>query len=68
MNELKPCPFCGSSNIDPDFSSGYAEGDFNKPCIAAGCWDCSACGPQILVPNGEDGHKESIKAWNTRHE
>ncbi len=64
--ELLPCPFCGGTNIDESFARGFEGGDVSKPFIAAGCYDCDATGPDVSVPNGENGYKESIKAWNTR--
>ena len=52
MKELKPCPFCGSTDIwimnDPYFW----------------CW-CIGCGVETLTYYTKE---ELIKAWNTRVE
>lgn len=68
MNELKPCPFCGSGRTDPTFSRGYKAGDQPKPAVASGCWDCGAVGPDVLVPEHSSGHLLAVKAWNSRTE
>ena len=50
---LKPCPFCGSHNVDvrQEFSSCQGE---------AVCDDCG-------VTLYRDTMQEAIKAWNRRH-
>ena len=61
----EPCPWCGSDRIDAGYSRGYAQGDRKRPEIAAGCWDCSATGPVVLVPENSMGYAESAAKWNT---
>lgn len=63
-DKLKPCPFCGSINIDPSKSRGRNLDGFAT--IAAGCSDCGALGPLVAVICGS-GYTGSIAAWNTRH-
>lgn len=64
VEELKPCPFCGETNLRVTFSH------------EAGRWDiwqveCEACcvskdGALGFV--GDDARKSAIAAWNTRPE
>lgn len=66
LSGLLCCPFCGSSNVDPAFSRGYAKGDMTQPVVAAGCFDCGATGPDVPVPDHSTGYKEAAKKWNLR--
>ena len=65
---IKPCPFCGGSDIDEAFVRGYKSGDQSQPVIAAGCHSCGASGPDTNVPDHSTGYKESINKWNDRAE
>jgi len=62
IEDLKPCPFCGSSEhlfIEPDeVGSG---GQWVSP-VYAGCGQWRGCG----VSRCGDDTPESIAAWNTR--
>ncbi|WP_426032687.1 Lar family restriction alleviation protein [Cypionkella sp. TWP1-2-1b2] len=49
--ELKPCPFCGSANTDPEFSY-CADADGTKS-YSPGCMDCG-------------GNADDAAAWNRR--
>lgn len=50
---LRPCPFCGSREIDASFAAG-------KNSISAGCFSCGATGP-----DAEDRSEETAaKRWN----
>ena len=51
MDELKPCPFCGSKEVRADKDGMW---------WTVGCTDCFAEGPSDL---GESG---AIAAWNER--
>lgn len=55
MTELKPCPFCGSSDIE--INLGYEEAYYQI--------DCESCDLRAFF---FDEKKESIKKWNTRVE
>lgn len=50
--ELKPCPFCGSTNLVVDSSDMYR--------WYVECWDCEADGPFA------DDEGLAIEAWNKR--
>ena len=65
---IKPCPFCGGSDIDEAFVRSYKSGDQSQPIIAAGCHSCGASGPDTNVPDHPTGYKESINKWNDRAE
>ena len=54
MTELKPCPFCGSSSIDP---KGWASEATHGPA----CDDCGASAGEI-----SKDLSGNIAAWNTR--
>lgn len=58
-NELKPCPFCGSDDIDYGIMSGTMKGfDYIQ---------CQNCGAEIRsINNGK--YIEAIEAWNRRVE
>ena len=51
--ELKPCPFCGATNIEPDY--------VNVP-YGLECKSCGASGP----PDSQQDPDEAIAAWNQR--
>lgn len=50
LEELKPCPFCGSSNVDPE---GWAALGTRSTRHGPACDDCGASA-------------ESVAAWNRR--
>jgi Lar family restriction alleviation protein len=51
--KIKPCPFCGDAELDPD------------PLFYVSCKDCSARGEWFNYSD-PDPKREAIKAWNTR--
>jgi Lar family restriction alleviation protein len=58
MDKLKPCPFCGSDNVQ-----GMIGGDDSSTdaefCVT--CWDCHAFGPVSFV-----SLDEAVEKWNER--
>ncbi len=56
MDELKPCPFCGSTDVHiTDAWPHYVY-----------CLGCNARVKPINPQFGEDGIKEAVMAWNRR--
>lgn len=56
--KLKPCPFCGSTNIKGPFGDDYS-GDYYEPYWWIDCDDCP-CGME------HNDEAELIEAWNKR--
>lgn len=56
--ELKPCPFCGSKNIELSAEEYYDKDVFYIV-------SCNNCGAKI---EGSGRNKEAAEAWNTRCE
>ena len=58
IDNLKPCPFCGSINL--------------KDCyVTIKCLDCGAEGPKMNGGRNDDhadyvDHEEAVNAWNAR--
>lgn len=59
MENLKNCPFCGSSSID--LTEAYGR---KNASVFAECLDCGATGIPFAI--GHDA--EAVNAWNTRVE
>lgn len=59
INELKPCPFCGS-DAQLDYL-GYRDKTKNHAVIR-----CKRCGAQIIRSVSIDRLSEAINAWNRR--
>jgi len=56
--DLKPCPFCGSKELDYGFMTGTMRG-FDYVC-------CEDCGAEIRVRHTKDGVIAAETAWNRR--
>lgn len=56
--ELKPCPFCKSSNLARPYHQDYG--------VLVSCNDCGARGPTFDVPFTQELNDKAIAAWNTR--
>ena len=57
MEELKPCPFCGSEDVGVSY--GRKANDMPFPYI-----ECTICA--AMVAGEEDSELEARKAWNLR--
>lgn len=55
---LKPCPFCGSTNID--WFASFSDPTTNENIINVECINCGAQGAS------RRGEKNAIAAWNRR--
>ena len=73
--KLKPCPFCGSNNIDYSIKTcGSYRGQYH---IAMYCKECNCYGKRTLIKpiettrleieKNESYKKLAIVAWNTRN-
>lgn len=58
--KLKPCPFCGGTDIEVESS------DYGGPYVF--CNDCGALGPPTRwTDETADDHARARALWNTRH-
>lgn len=63
MEELKPCPFCGSDDLEYNFGTPDREG---RP-TAIVCAECSAVGPyEYCSEYFEEYSIIATQAWNNR--
>ena len=56
--KLKPCPFCGSSNVD--WFRSFGDPSTNENIVNVQCINCGAQGASKL------GEKNAIDVWNKR--
>lgn len=59
MEQLKPCPFCGSKNVLLE--------EYVSSCNIK-CSDCDTEGPRSMIYANEHGKEKAIEAWNARLE
>lgn len=69
--KLKPCPFCGSENVEVLPRENYlvsAGVKFKKPCALVECFSCFAvAGFYKISKFGEEEAKRlAAEAWNRR--
>jgi len=65
--KLKPCPFCGSSDIDTRFTTSTYIGEFTIVC----CTCRTTQSREIRLENADfenltDSMNNAIETWNTR--
>ena len=72
MSELKPCPFCGGTNLrigDSD-KIDLLSIQFNEPIAFVECMDCYAVAglykKHYKYYEDTTAKEEAIKKWNTR--
>lgn len=61
-DELKPCPFCGSTKIKTMRGDDFPDGYMDEDCFCEMCEKCGATGPTIYRRQDDDDVD-----WNTRH-
>lgn len=61
--ELKPCPFCGSRDVEPDAAGNILAANESQWII---CNNCGASGPIANVVAGELEGKSADTLWNER--
>lgn len=64
--KLKPCPFCGSNNVDVGFAGSTMRSNSRYRPIA-GCKNCHATvRSKGLANTVKEAYDVATKAWNTR--
>lgn len=69
MEELKPCPFCGSSDVGFHYTSGRGRG--NHMGFMIKCKKCGGAGELFYSRSGSpvsEAEESAAKSWNTRAE
>ncbi|OTA16057.1 hypothetical protein Xbed_03529 [Xenorhabdus beddingii] len=62
--ELKPCPFCGSNDLCPDYED---RGELHKYAAWIVCGKCGSNGPFSKWENSYDNATDSAsELWNQR--
>lgn len=64
---LKPCPFCGGTNISSGEIMSGSPQDNGQESLQTACLDCRASGPEIpCLGETMDDHESADIAWNRR--
>lgn len=71
MNELKPCPFCGSHNVFTstdhfDVAKRLHDKDYYMSHVF--CINCKSKGGNEISTDKEISRQLAVKAWNRRVE
>lgn len=76
MDKLKPCPFCGGSDIRYSIKIALHKRNEQRHRVAMFCWDCNCYGARTLVDTSgrnryaverdESLQQIAIEAWNRR--
>jgi Lar family restriction alleviation protein len=63
MSELKPCPLCGSTDLEISDTAGVRYDDTKVICRWVYCHGCEADGPPIPLPHDWVGTTEESREW-----
>ena len=76
LNQLKPCPFCGSKELDYSFKVSSRRGGTSDYHCSIFCKKCHCYGKRVLVhidsryrfaiENDERAKGLAMQAWNNR--
>lgn len=76
MTNMKPCPFCGGTDIRYSLKASASICHRNyHACFY--CWDCNTYGPRVLYTSDHNVHRYSVaenenikqaaaEKWNSR--
>ena len=67
MNDLKPCPFCGTNNLIDQYIRVITSEIYNA--AFAECWNCEAHGPHVSITAKvplQAAVNEAARKWNIR--
>lgn len=62
MSNIKPCPFCGDTNIYPTADP------LNRDLCYIQCVTCGARGSTNGIIDHANFYDDALEMWNTRHE
>jgi len=65
MSELKPCPFCGGSDLEITPRKAHDDND-REYAKAVHCRDCMTVGPHEVGIGWCETDEEAVEAWNRR--
>ena len=68
MDELKPCPFCGSTKVGMGKGAHWVAEKQNGNIRCIVCGDCGVNGGvfNLLAMTETQAEKKAIEAWNRR--
>lgn len=72
MNELKPCPFCGSGAVELRETAGYNGPEYQVRCLVCGCRTrryfqaCYSSEPETKAEQEAKQKARATACWNLR--